>query len=120
MARETAARDVLDRPRDTPVKTAIAAAGVAFYGLLWAAAANDQLAHQFDLNVNTVTVFFRYAVVIGPVVAFAVTRWICLGLQQSDRHVAEHGVETGIITRSADGGFHEVLEPREPAITGRR
>jgi ubiquinol-cytochrome c reductase cytochrome b subunit len=120
MARETAARDVLDRPRDTPVKTAIAAAGVAFYGLLWAAAANDQLAHQFDLNVNTVTIFFRYAVVIGPVIAFAVTRWICLGLQQADRHVAEHGVETGIITRSADGGFHERLEPREPAITGRR
>ncbi|MBB6545784.1 cytochrome b [Nonomuraea rubra] len=121
VARETAARDTLDRPRDTPVKTAIAAAGVAFYGLLWAAAANDQLAHQFDLNVNTVTIFFRYAVVLGPVVAFVVTRRICLALQQTDRHEAEHGVETGIITRSADGGFHERLEPahKEPAISAR-
>lgn len=111
IARETPARDLLDRPRDTPVKTAIAAAGITFYGLLWAAAANDQLAHQFQLNVNAVTIFFRYAVVIGPVVAFVVTRWICLALQQSDHDVAEHGVETGIITRSPDGGFHERLAP---------
>ncbi|GAA2209605.1 ubiquinol-cytochrome c reductase cytochrome b subunit [Nonomuraea monospora] len=111
LASEKRGRDVLDRPRDTPVKTAIAAAGIAFYGLLWAAAANDQLAHQFQLNVNTVTVFFRWAVLIGPVVAFVLTRWICLALQQSERHEAEHGVETGIITRSPDGGFHERLEP---------
>ncbi|SEH02035.1 ubiquinol-cytochrome c reductase cytochrome b subunit [Nonomuraea solani] len=119
--RETLAHDVLDRPRDTPVKTAIAATGVTFYGLLWAAAANDQIAHQFHLTVDDVTIFFRYAVLIGPVIAFVITRWICLALQQTDRHVAEHGVETGIITRSTDGGFHERLEPaqresREPAL----
>ncbi|GAA3600872.1 ubiquinol-cytochrome c reductase cytochrome b subunit [Nonomuraea rosea] len=111
IARQTPARDLLDRSRDTPVKTAIAAAGITFYGLLWAAAANDQIAHQFQLTINAVTIFFRYAVVIGPVVAFVVTRWICLALQQSDREVAEHGVETGIITRSADGGFHERMAP---------
>ncbi|MEV0380512.1 cytochrome b N-terminal domain-containing protein [Nonomuraea sp. NPDC050643] len=111
VARGTPARDLLDRPRDTPVKTAIAAAGITFYGLLWAAAANDQFAHQFQLTVNAVTIFFRYAVVIGPVVAFVVTRWICLALQHSDRDVAEHGMETGIITRSPDGGFHERMAP---------
>ncbi|WP_169789201.1 cytochrome b [Nonomuraea candida] len=119
-ARETTARELLDRPRDTPVKTAIAAAGITFYGLLWAAAANDQIAHQFQLTVNAVTIFFRYAVVIAPVVAFVVTRWICLALQQSDREVAEHGVETGIITRSPDGGFHERLAPLGREHDGRR
>ncbi|MEV0614722.1 cytochrome b N-terminal domain-containing protein [Nonomuraea sp. NPDC050404] len=112
-ARRTA-RDLLDRPRDTPVKTAIAAAGITFYGLLWAAAANDQIAHQFQLTVNAVTIFFRYAVLIGPVVAFVITRWICLALQHSDRDVAEHGRETGIITRSPDGGFHERMAPVRP------
>ncbi|MEW1847532.1 cytochrome b N-terminal domain-containing protein [Nonomuraea angiospora] len=117
MARETPAHDLLDRPRETPVKTAVAVAGVTFYGLLWAAAANDQFAHQFHLTVDAVTVFFRFAVVVGPVIAFVVTRWICLALQQADRHVAEHGVETGIIVRSPDGGFHE---RHEPAITAGR
>ncbi|MCG5220346.1 cytochrome b N-terminal domain-containing protein [Streptosporangium soli] len=125
LARETLAHDLLDRPRETPVKTAVAVAGVTFYGLLWAAAANDQIAHQFHLAVETVTVFFRFAVLIGPVVAFVITRGICLALQQTDRHVAEHGAETGIITRSPDGGFHERPAPpqqerREPAITSGR
>ncbi|GAA5040296.1 ubiquinol-cytochrome c reductase cytochrome b subunit [Thermocatellispora tengchongensis] len=125
MTRETRAHDVLDRPRDTPVKTAIAVAGITFYGLLWAAAANDQIAHHFHLTVEAVTIFFRFAVVIGPVIAFVLTRRICLALQQADRHVAEHGVETGIITRSPDGGFHERLAParqerREPAIPSGR
>ncbi|MET9245931.1 cytochrome b N-terminal domain-containing protein [Nonomuraea sp. NPDC003709] len=122
MARETLAHDLLDRPRETPVKTAVAVAGVTFYGLLWAAAANDQFAHQFQLTVDAVTIFFRYAVLIGPVIAFVITRWICLALQQTDRDVAEHGVETGIIVRSPDGGFHERLAPvrREPAITSGR
>ncbi|GAA4581294.1 ubiquinol-cytochrome c reductase cytochrome b subunit [Planotetraspora phitsanulokensis] len=125
MARQTLADDLLDRPRDTPVKTAVAVAGVTFYGLLWAAAANDQIAVQFRLAVETVTIFFRFAVVIGPVIAFVITRWICLALQQADHEVAEHGVETGIIIRSPDGGFHEQLAParqerREPAITSGR
>jgi ubiquinol-cytochrome c reductase cytochrome b subunit len=117
-ARATSARDVLDRPRETPVKTAVAVAGVTFYGLLWAAAANDQIAHQFHLTVNAVTIFFRFAVVIGPVVGFIITRSICLALQQTDRHVAEHGMETGIITRAPDGGFHERLAPVRPALSG--
>jgi ubiquinol-cytochrome c reductase cytochrome b subunit len=125
MTRETPARDLLDRPRETPVRTAVAVAGVTFYGLLWTASANDQIAHQFHLTVETVTVFFRYAVVIGPVIAFVITRWICLALQRTDHLVAERGVETGIITRSPDGGFHERLVParqerREPTITSGR
>jgi len=123
MARETLAHDLLDRPRETPVKTGIAVAGVTFYGLLWAAAANDQIAVQFQLAVEAVTIFFRFAVLIGPVIAFVVTRWVCLALQQTDHEVAEHGVETGIITRSPDGGFHErpaQQERRDPAITSGR
>ncbi|MEU4409206.1 cytochrome b N-terminal domain-containing protein [Streptosporangium sp. NPDC023963] len=125
-ARGTLAHGLLDRPRETPVKTAVAVAGVTFYGLLWAAAANDQISHRFHLTLEAVTIFFRFAVVIGPVIAFVVTRWICLALRQTDHHVAEHGVETGIITRSPDGGYHERPAParqerREPAITsGRR
>lgn len=110
MARERAVGDVLDRPRDTPVKTALAVAGITFYGLLWAAAANDQLAHQFHLSLEAVTVFFRCAVVAGPVVAFVVTRWICLGLRQAE----DHGVESGVIVRSPGGGFHERPMPERP------
>ena len=36
---------------------------------------------------------------------------ICLGLQQHDREVLAHGVETGIIKRQPDGRFIEVHQP---------
>lgn len=44
-----------DRPRDAAKRTAIGMAGVTFYGLLWAAAANEQIASHFHLDLYTVT-----------------------------------------------------------------
>nr|WP_246501912.1 cytochrome b N-terminal domain-containing protein [Nonomuraea muscovyensis] len=107
MAKEGTGPATLDRPREAAVRTGVAAAGVAFYGLLWAAAANDQLAHEFQLSVEAVTIFFRFAVVIGPFIAFWVTHRLCLGLRLRDRHIREHGPESGVIVRGARGGFHD-------------
>ncbi|MFI6291326.1 cytochrome bc complex cytochrome b subunit [Nonomuraea sp. NPDC050790] len=106
MRRTRTRHDILQRPRETAVRTGLAAAGVTFYGLLWAAASNDQLAHRFQLSLEAVTIAFQVAVLAGPVLAFVLTRWICLALRQADRRLVARGVETGIITRSADGGFH--------------
>ena len=39
---------------------------------------------------------------------------ICLGLQQHDREVLEHGVETGIIKRLPYGEFIEIHQPLGP------
>jgi len=50
-------------------------------------------------------------VIAGPVVAFAVTRRVCLGLQRRDGQMLEHGVETGIIWQQPDGGFTEEVRP---------
>ena len=41
---DQAVHHFLDRPRDAATRTAVGAAGITFYGLLWAAAANDQIA----------------------------------------------------------------------------
>ncbi|WP_084962064.1 cytochrome b [Thermoactinospora rubra] len=99
----------LDRPRDAATRTGLGAAGIAFYGLLWAAAANDQLAHHFDLSLFAVTWFFRVAVVVGPVVAFEVTRRVCLALRWQESQLLTHGVETGVVVRSPQGGYTEVV-----------
>ncbi|MFG3439392.1 cytochrome bc complex cytochrome b subunit [Nonomuraea sp. NPDC047897] len=107
MAGEGSGSALLDRPREAAVRTGIAGAGVAFYGLLWAAAANDRFAHEFQLSVEGVTIFFRFAVVVGPLVAFWVTHRLCLSLLLRDRHVREHGPESGVIVRSPRGGFHD-------------
>jgi ubiquinol-cytochrome c reductase cytochrome b subunit len=109
----------LDRPRDAATRTAIGAAGITFYGLLWAAAANDQIAYHLSISLYAVTWFFRVAVLAGPVLAYIVTERMCLGLARRDRDEAEHGRETGRIVMTPDGGYHEIREP-VPALAGAR
>ena len=48
---------------------------------------------------------------VGPLVAFIVTRRICLGLQRKDKALIEHGLETGIIRQLPHGEFIEVHRP---------
>jgi ubiquinol-cytochrome c reductase cytochrome b subunit len=101
----------LDRPRDAPPRTAAGVAGITFYGLLWAAAANDQIALHFRLSLYSVTWFFRVAVFLAPLLSYALTRRICLDLTTREQDEADHGHETGKIVMTPDGGFHELLTP---------
>jgi ubiquinol-cytochrome c reductase cytochrome b subunit len=108
---DTAIHHVLDRPRDAATRTGLGAAGIVFYGVLWAAAGNDVIADRFHVSLFATTWFFRITLLAGPVLAFAVTRRLCLGLQRRDRLLLEHGVETGIIVRGPSGGFSERTRP---------
>ncbi|WP_433235712.1 cytochrome bc1 complex cytochrome b subunit [Actinomadura nitritigenes] len=108
---DTAFHHVLDRPRDAATRTGLGAAGIVFYGVLWAAAGNDVIADRFDVSLFATTWFFRVALLAGPPLAFAVTRRLCLGLQRRDLLLLAHGVETGIIVRSPSGGFSERTRP---------
>ena len=73
------------RPRDAAARTAAGAAGITFYGLLQAAAANDQIAYHLKLDLYTVTWIFRIAVIAGPLLACTLTQRICLGLTRRER-----------------------------------
>ena len=102
------------RPRDAAIRTGIGAAGITFYGLLWAAAANDQIAYHLSISLYAVTWFFRVAVLAGPVLAYMITERMCLGLARRDRDEAEHGRETGRIVMTPEGGYQEIREPVRP------
>ncbi|MGH3391546.1 MAG: cytochrome bc1 complex cytochrome b subunit [Actinomadura sp.] len=97
-----------DRPRNAPVRTASGMAMVTFYGVLWLAGGNDVLAERFDISLYATTWFFRFAVFLGPILAFVVTRRMCLGLQRSDAATIAHGYESGIIKMLPSGEFVEV------------
>jgi ubiquinol-cytochrome c reductase cytochrome b subunit len=98
---------LLDRPRNQPTRTGFGVAGMTAYGLLWMAGGNDIVATQFHVSLNGVTWFMRFAVILGPIIAFFVTKRVCLGLQRRDREALLHGYETGIIMRSPDGAYSE-------------
>ncbi|GAA5034533.1 cytochrome b [Actinopolymorpha pittospori] len=102
---------LLDRPRNQPTRTAFGVAGMTFYGLLWVGGGNDILATTFHLAINDITWFLRFAIFIGPVIAFLVTKRICIGLQRRDRDRLLHGRETGIVMRAPNGEFTEVHAP---------
>ena len=98
---------LLQRPRNAPTRTATMVALITFYGLFWAAGGNDIIAIRMHLSINQITYFMRAAVFIGPVVAFLITRRWCISLQRHDNESLLHGYETGIIMRSAEGGYSE-------------
>ena len=102
---------VLDRPRNAPNRTALGVAGMTVYGLFWAAGGNDIIATQFGVSLNAVTVFMRVAVFVGPVIAFIITKRICLSLQRQDRERVLHGSSSGVIVRQPDGGYSEAHAP---------
>jgi ubiquinol-cytochrome c reductase cytochrome b subunit len=112
--RDRGEHHLLDRPRDTPTRTGIGAAGVTFYGLLWAAGSADLVATQFAVSFELVIVVLRVALVGGPVAAYVVAHSVCVALQAADRDRLEHGAESGRILRSPSGGYSEVHTPLTP------
>jgi ubiquinol-cytochrome c reductase cytochrome b subunit len=103
--------NINDRPRNAPIRTATGIATVTFYGVLWAEGANDVIADKLQIPLYTVTWIARVLIFVGPLVAFIVTRRICLGLQRKDRDLLEHGLETGIIRQLPHGEYIEVHRP---------
>ncbi|MFM6980995.1 MAG: cytochrome bc complex cytochrome b subunit [Micrococcales bacterium] len=107
---------VLDRPRNAPVRTAIGAAGVTFYAALWAGAGTDLIATHFAMSLNHVLTALQITLIVAPVVAFFITKRVCLSLQRKDKEIALHGRETGRIIRMPHGEYievHETLDAHE-------
>jgi ubiquinol-cytochrome c reductase cytochrome b subunit len=109
--RDAADHHLLDRPRDTPTRTGIGVAGVVFFGVLWAAGSADLTATAFHLSIEGVVRTLQVCVLLGPPLAFAITRRVCLALRRREREIAEHGRPTGRIVRLPGGEYIEVHGP---------
>ncbi|MGD9528657.1 cytochrome bc1 complex cytochrome b subunit [Pseudonocardia sp.] len=109
--KDNALHNLLQRPRDAPVRTSLGAMAVAFYGWLVLSGVNDWFAYYFHVSLNATTWAGRIGILLVPPITYWVTYRICIGLQRSDLAVLEHGVETGIIKRLPHGEFIEVHQP---------
>ncbi|MEO9223284.1 MAG: cytochrome bc complex cytochrome b subunit [Mycobacteriaceae bacterium] len=111
LVKDDAAHNLLQRPRDVPVRTSIGAMAITFYVVLTISGGNDIIAYNFDISLNAMTWIGRISVLLLPPIAYYISyRW-CIGLQRSDRAVLEHGVETGMIKRLPHGEFVEMHQP---------
>ncbi|MGI8879997.1 MAG: cytochrome bc1 complex cytochrome b subunit [Jatrophihabitans sp.] len=111
---DRASHNLLQRPRDVPVRTSLGAMSISFVVVLFVSGGNDLIAKAFDISLNAMTWGGRIALLVLPPIAYLVTYRICLGLQKHDREVLEHGIETGIIKRLPSGEFIEVHQPLGP------
>ena len=112
---DDAHHNLLQRPRDAPVRTAIGAMAIAFYIVLTLAC--DERHHRAEVphlaERDDVDRPHRH----GGAAARSSTSSPTGGasaLQRSDRAVLEHGIETGIIKRLPHGAYVELHQPLGP------
>jgi ubiquinol-cytochrome c reductase cytochrome b subunit len=99
--------NLLQRPRDAPARTALGVMALSFWMVLNIGWADDIMADAFHLDAQTLVWVLRLALLIVPPVSFAITYWMCLGLEEHDREVLEEGLETGLIRQLPDGEYVE-------------
>ena len=105
---------LLDRPRNTPNRTAIGVMALTFTLVSLINGGNDIIATTFNLTINQMMWFSRIGIIVLPPIAFIITKRLCLSLQRADRDLVLHGRETGRLVRMPSGEFVEVHEPISP------
>jgi ubiquinol-cytochrome c reductase cytochrome b subunit len=111
LTKDNASHNLLQRPRDVPVRTGLGMMAASFMFVLLLSGGNDVIAYTFDISLNATTWAGRIGLLLLPPIAYYVTYRICLGLQRADRAILEHGIETGIIKRLPHGEFIELHQP---------
>ena len=102
---------IAERPRNNPTRTAIGAAGVTFYAVLWAGASSDIVATHFRMTIEGVILTLQILLIVGPVIAFTLAKRMALALQRKDRELVLHGYESSRIVRLPGGEYREIHTP---------
>lgn len=104
LSRDRAAHNLLDRPRDAPLRTAFGAGALTFVGVLFFAGSNDVLAGVFSTTPEALVTLLQWLLVPLPLAVGAVTWRICRELQRQGAHPVV-GVESHHVRRTAGGGY---------------
>jgi ubiquinol-cytochrome c reductase cytochrome b subunit len=108
---DRAYHNLLDRPRDKPVRTGLGTMSISFYLILLVAGGNDIIASIFHLSINEITYTLRAALFVVPPLVYIATKRMCLSLQRADEELLHHGIESGTIRRLPSGEFVEETVP---------
>lgn len=100
-----------DLPYNAPVRTGLGVAWIMVYLILALAATNDLIAIALDLSINDLTWAFRIGFFVVPILAFYITKRLCLSIQRHKRERALHGEETSRVVRTETGEMLEIHAP---------
>jgi ubiquinol-cytochrome c reductase cytochrome b subunit len=118
--KDLAYHNLLDRPRDRPKRTGAGAAMLTLLGMTFFASSTDVMANFFNLPLKSVLWFFRFAVVLAPIIAYFVTYQVCNEMRAAEGvgkrkravmvELSPTGEYTTVPTEPRPGSEHEELE----------
>jgi ubiquinol-cytochrome c reductase cytochrome b subunit len=76
--------NLLERPRDNPLRTGVGVAMVSWVVLVFVAGSSDRVNVLLDIPYDKQIWFYRVAVFVGPVVAGVVAARVCMSLQRGE------------------------------------
>ncbi len=104
--------DLLDRPRDRPLRTAIGAAFLSWVVIIFAVGSTDRLFVGLHISYSGQIDFWRVGVWVLPIIVFFATRAACGALQRSGAHPLRSWQGT-VVRRSAGGRLDIVAQSPE-------
>jgi ubiquinol-cytochrome c reductase cytochrome b subunit len=105
--------DLLDRPRDRPVRTAIGAAFLSWVVIVFAVGSTDQIFYRLHISYTAQIDFWRVGVWVLPIIVFLITRSAARALQRSEVHPLR-GWQGAIVSRGPDGTPFVLERDNEP------
>jgi ubiquinol-cytochrome c reductase cytochrome b subunit len=91
---DTAFHNVVERPRDNPLRTAVGFGALTWTFVVFMAGSMDRVAVSFNVSYSAQIWVYRVLLFVAPLVAAALAHWICRELSEGekveeDRHRAE-------------------------------
>jgi ubiquinol-cytochrome c reductase cytochrome b subunit len=91
---DDAFHNLLERPRDNPLRTAVGVAMITWVFLVFVAGSADRADVSFNIAYTSQIWVYRVLVFVGPVVAGGIAYWVCRELRagelvEGDQHAAE-------------------------------
>jgi ubiquinol-cytochrome c reductase cytochrome b subunit len=106
--------DLLDRPRDRPVRTAIGAAFLSWVVIVFAVGSTDRIFYGLHISYSAQIHFWRVGVWVLPILVFFITRSGCRALARGDRHPLR-GWQGSLARRAPNGALELLVDERNGA-----
>jgi ubiquinol-cytochrome c reductase cytochrome b subunit len=101
--------DLLDRPRDRPIRTAVGAAFLSWVVIVFAVGSTDRLFYRLHISYVAQIHFWRVGIWVLPIIVFFLTKAACRSLQRSGAHPLRAWQGT-IVRRTPSGALQTVLD----------
>jgi ubiquinol-cytochrome c reductase cytochrome b subunit len=116
ITRDNRQHNIDDMPYEKPWRLALGVAVITFGTALGFAGSDDIQAKIFHVDVETLMIFYRYMLVLGPIVFGLIA--VAIGFELRARFESRAGtthVRRAMLRRNADGGFDEEYTSPKPS-----